>query len=215
MVVCADGVMKLSHYVNCGRTHSLACSEAGLTPAVDTYVSQSTIAAYNAAKAEATGEEPEDACVCQADLTCNRPTAVRAGAVTDIKCTAGIVCAHVVPGRGLFLPSSSPEHYLLYDVLLLQLLKDLAAHGRVLSCFILDINCRFASHFKRRLSPEQQLGVAALTFAVGWLHSKAGHNLQCQLAYNAMYLEDTGRVVGEQAEQLWVRCVCVCVCVCV
>ena len=38
---------------------------------------------------------------------------------------------------------------------------------------------------------------------VGWFHSKAGHNLECQLSKGAMYGEGIGRCIGEAVENLW------------
>lgn len=39
---------------------------------------------------------------------------------------------------------------------------------------------------------------------IGWLHAKAGHNVDCQLQFNAMFGEQLGRNFGEGIEQLWV-----------
>lgn len=39
---------------------------------------------------------------------------------------------------------------------------------------------------------------------IGWLHAKAGHNVDCQLKFNAMFCELLGRCFGEGIEQLWV-----------
>lgn len=45
---------------------------------------------------------------------------------------------------------------------------------------------------------------SGLRFYIGWLHAKAGHNLECQLAFNAMFGVGLGRLFGEGIEQLWV-----------
>ena len=37
---------------------------------------------------------------------------------------------------------------------------------------------------------------------LGWLHSKAGHDMGCQLKFSVLYAEGFGRAIGEKAEQL-------------
>lgn len=183
-------------HCRCGETHSRVMNRAGLLPlrcrylggvghTFDQYLSQ-------------TASQPKDSNLqhtCQADLCCARATASKNAAITDIKCTAGMVCSHAVPGANKFISCCTPEQFALYDVLLYALLKE-----RPVYAFVLDVNCRFSQHFKTRFTPPQ----AVTLFLIGWLHSKAGHGLHCQLEYNAMFAEDMGRCIGEQTEQLWV-----------
>jgi hypothetical protein len=44
-----------------------------------------------------------------------------------------------------------------------------------------------------------------MEFVVGWLHSRAGHKLECQLESCSMFKEGLGRLIGEMMEQIWVR----------
>jgi hypothetical protein len=41
-------------------------------------------------------------------------------------------------------------------------------------------------------------------WVVGWLHSKAGHKVDCQLKFCSMFRSNTGRLIGEMMEQIWV-----------
>jgi Kyakuja-Dileera-Zisupton transposase len=214
LLAVADAVMKLSHYTKCGQTHTQVCAELGVKPLIETYVStdnladlqrrQEQTAGVRSAAAGAVPQADGFDHVCQADLSCARAAALKGGAITDIKCTAGMVCTHVVPGQGLFIHSPSPEHYMLYDVLLLKLGEALSAQGRSLQGFLLDINCRYKSHFRIHHSEEYSKLGDGFLWMIGWLHSRAGHNLQCQMNFSALYKPDTGRCIGEQCEQLWV-----------
>jgi Kyakuja-Dileera-Zisupton transposase len=212
LLVVADAVMKLSHYSNCGRTHTAVCNQLHYHPKIETFVTVANTQKLEELQRQAGVRQDDDVdYVCQADLSCARAAPCKGGAVTDIKCTAGMVCTHVVPARGLFIQSSSPEHFMLYDVLLLTLLDRLAEQNQQLKGFLLDINCRFSSHFKhfiQRNFPDVNayayVGATSFLWMIGWLHSKAGHNLQCQLDFSALFKDGTGRCIGEQCEQLWV-----------
>ena len=74
-------------------------------------------------------------------------------------------------------------------------------HGDVsdLEMVILDINCQFEKHYRSVFPDEKQL-----QFWIGWLHSKAGHNISCKLEKGAMFANNTGRCIGEAVENLWV-----------
>lgn len=73
---------------------------------------------------------------------------------------------------------------------------------RKLEAFFLDINCQYASHLRNLAGAEI---LEELRCHVGWLHSKSGHGLDCQLKFSAMFAKDLGRAIGEDAEQLHVR----------
>jgi hypothetical protein len=142
----------------------------------------------------AAGEVPG----CDAHLTCARPVAAKTGGVTDIKCTVGSVCAsHGVPIKQGFLSGETPEQFAHY-VALLVVLKTLLP---TVTTVLLDINCQFGKHMQSKYPSI----AAGLAFYIGWLHARAGHNIDCQLSYSAAYQTGMGRCVGELIEQLWVR----------
>lgn len=135
---------------------------------------------------------------CDAHLTCARPVAAKTGGVTDIKCTVGSVCAsHGVPIKQGFLSGETPEQFAHY-VALLVVLKTLLP---TVTAVLLDINCQFGKHMQSKYPST----AAGLAFYIGWLHARAGHNIDCQLSYSAAYQTGMGRCVGELIEQLWVR----------
>lgn len=74
------------------------------------------------------------------------------------------------------------------------------ALGLALQAFLLDINCQFSKYLKKN-APSLAIG---MVFYIGWLHAKAGHNLECQLEFNAQFGTGLGRCIGEFIEQLWV-----------
>ena len=65
----------------------------------------------------------------------------------------------------------------------------------------MDTCCQYSAHL-RNLAGQGVLD--NLECYVGWLHSKAGHDMACQLKFSALYAEDFGRAIGENAEQLHV-----------
>lgn len=67
--------------------------------------------------------------------------------------------------------------------------------------FFLDINCQFSKHVAANCGHL----AAGIRFYIGWLHAKAGHNLECQLEFNGLFADGLGRCIGEYIEQLWVR----------
>ena len=74
-------------------------------------------------------------------------------------------------------------------------------HGDVsdLKMVLLDTNCQFEKHYKS-VSPNEK----EVQFLVGWFHSKAGHNVSCQLAKGATFAKNTCRCIREAVENLWV-----------
>ncbi len=64
---------------------------------------------------------------------------------------------------------------------------------------------RYASHGKAVLSTWLGAWADKLKYAVGWLHSKAGHKLDCQLQFCSMYMAGAGRMPAENMEQVHVR----------
>ena len=72
---------------------------------------------------------------------------------------------------------------------------------RRLQGFFMDTNCQYSSHL-RNLAGEDILD--SLECYLGWLHSKAGHDMGCQLKFSGLYAEGFGRAIGENAEQLHV-----------
>jgi hypothetical protein len=144
-------------------------------------------------------------------MTCARETAKHGGSVVDHKNVCGAVCAHAVPVKGVFISSPANENFMQYVALLAVARVGL---GLALQAFLLDINCQFSKHLKKN-APGLAVGVV---FYIGWLHARAGHNLECQLEFNAQFGTGLGRCIGEFIEQLWVRndgpCRCLLVAVC-
>ena len=68
----------------------------------------------------------------------------------------------------------------------------------------MDTNCLYSSHL-RNLAGDSILD--SLECYLGLLHSKAGHDMRCQLQYSGLYAEGFGRAIGENAEQLHVSSV--------
>jgi hypothetical protein len=204
----ADAVLKLSHYTKCGQTHKNVCDELGLFPLRHRYLGlriNKTFQRYvdhpDTAIKRAHAEKVVGPALtsCQADLVAATASAPKNHAITDIKTTAGMLCGHAVPGRDKFISCPTAENYALYDIML-----DSLADERVIHAFALDVNCRYSHHLKICL-PEVYKKIRK--FIIGWLHSKAGHGLACQLKFSGLHVGDgLGRAIGEQAEQLWVRC---------
>lgn len=135
---------------------------------------------------------------CDAHLTCARPLASKSGGVTDIKCTAGSCCvSHGVPLKEGFLSGDTPEQFAHYVALLSVLVPLIPG----VTAILLDINCQFGKHLRNNY-PSLATG---LQFYIGWLHARAGHGIDCQLEYSAVFKDGLGRCVGELIEQLWVR----------
>ena len=73
-----------------------------------------------------------------------------------------------------------------------------------LAGLVLHTNCRFKAHVHLG-SPALSADIAqTLEYRIGWLHSKAGHKLDCQRKFSTMYQSGWGRCVGENMELLWV-----------
>ena len=72
---------------------------------------------------------------------------------------------------------------------------------RTLEGFFMDTCCQYEAHLRN-------LAGAGILDSVecwlGWLHSKAGHDISCQLDFSGLYAEGFGRAIGENAEQLHV-----------
>lgn len=146
---------------------------------------------------------PADVGGCDAHLACARESARRSSGVVDYKNLCGSVCTHAVPIKGLFLTSDAHENFSHYAAML-GVARQMAADGATLprlEAFLLDINCQFSKHLRNNY-PDLADGLRCF---VGWLHAKAGHNLECQLEYSAVFAEGLGRCIGEYIEQLWVR----------
>lgn len=73
-----------------------------------------------------------------------------------------------------------------------------------LQVLLLDINCQFSKHLSRNYPAL----ASNLHFYIGWLHAKAGHNLECQMQFNALLAPGLGRCFGEAIEQCWVGRIC-------
>ncbi|KAL4447657.1 hypothetical protein ABPG75_004876 [Micractinium tetrahymenae] len=194
----ADANAKASHYAACGASTAAAHAAAALPPLASAFFGsvRTIMESYEASQKEpesATGaDEPAS---CEAQLSCARDTA-RAGGQLDERNISGAVCgAHGVPVRGLFMSSPAHEHFGQYSATVAVALALLP----LLAVFVLDINCQFSKHLWRTLP----LWAVRLRFYIDWLHAKAGHNLECQLAFNAMFGEGLGRLFGEGIEQLW------------
>ena len=80
------------------------------------------------------------------------------------------------------------------------LARIIGGYGMVLSGLVLDFNCKFSAHAKNHWCN----AFKGIVFLIGWLHSKSGHKLECQLGFSSMYRPGTGRLVGENMEQVWV-----------
>ncbi|KAL4447653.1 hypothetical protein ABPG75_004872 [Micractinium tetrahymenae] len=133
---------------------------------------------------------------CDANLTCARESAKRGGGVLDHKNVCGCVCHHAVPAKHLFLTSATNENFAQYDAMMwVAVMEELPE----LQELLLDINCQYSAHCRAQLPSV----AARLGFHIGWLHAKAGHNLECQLRFNAMFAAGLGRCFGEGIEQLW------------
>lgn len=140
--------------------------------------------------------------MCDAHLTCSRVDASPGrSSVVDHKNVCGAVCPHAVPVEGTFISSPAHENFAQYVALLGVVQEGL---GLTVETFLLDINCQFSKHLRANY-PRLAGG---MSFYIGWLHAKAGHNLECQLEFNAMFGGGEGRCIGESIEQLWVSKPC-------
>lgn len=140
-------------------------------------------------------EDPQ----CPVEMNCARPTATGRGACVDQKCVIGTTCIHTVPVANGFLTSSHHENFSQYDTILWGHLVHCLPELEVLA---LDINCKYSIHAKRDFAA---CVPPNFVFVNGWLHSKAGHDLTCQLAFSSLFKSGVGRLTGEGIEQLWVR----------
>lgn len=114
----------------------------------------------------------------------------------------GLTCIHTVPVKDGFLSTEFNENFFHYDALIWETVQPTAPSLKLL---LLDNNCKYAAHARNHYSaavPED------FRFNNGWLHSRAGHDLQCQLRFSSLYAEGVGRDTGEGIEQLWVRPSC-------
>ena len=72
---------------------------------------------------------------------------------------------------------------------------------RTLEGFFMDTCCQYEAHLRNLAGP----GILdTVECWLGWLHSKAGHDISCQLGFSGLYAEGFGRAIGENAEQLHV-----------
>ena len=65
----------------------------------------------------------------------------------------------------------------------------------------MDTNCQYSSHLRNLVGGDILTGLKCY---LGWLHSKAGHDMKCQLKFSGLYAQGFGRAIGENAEQLHV-----------
>ena len=65
----------------------------------------------------------------------------------------------------------------------------------------MDTCCRYEAHLRNLAGPDI---LETVECWLGWLHSKAGHDIGCQLDFSGLYAEGFGRAIGENAEQLHV-----------
>jgi hypothetical protein len=204
LAVMADGNQKLTHHTNCGAVINDVHAKLGLPRLSSRYfghldstleaqVHQRSIASRQRRTAEDTDADVD---ACGANLTCARDESYVGVKALDVKCVVGMCCIHGIPAAGLYLSCVTPEQFIYYDILLEELLSK-----KKVDAFVLDINCQYKKHFAK-LHPEL---AHDLQFWIGWLHSKAGHNLTCQLENSALYADLLGRTIGENMEHIWVR----------
>lgn len=143
-------------------------------------------------------EDADELASCEAHLTCARDAAKLGDGKIDERNISGAVCCHSVPIHSLFLSSPAHEHFGQHAATVAVARYSVLPELEVL---LLDINCQFSKYLRREL-PEFADGLRCY---IGWLHAKAGHNLECQLDFNAMFGNGLGRLFGEGIEQLWVR----------
>jgi hypothetical protein len=202
LVVTADGNYKLNHNANCGTKTAQAFREADLQPRFQRFFGKvNSEVAANLKAVHAPAKTHEDEGVCTANLSCARRHATARATELDEKCVVGFSCTHGVPLQGLFLSSPTHEQFRLYDMLLKECAHQENTPSRQLAGLVLDINCQYEAHV-RNLDAEF---ASSHAFLIGWLHSKSGHNLDCQLRYSAMFAPGTGRLIGENMEHIWVR----------
>lgn len=149
----------------------------------------------DAGQADSGAEAGADGGTCEAHLTCARETAKHGGGALDQKNICGAVCCHCVPAKELFMTSPAHENFTQY-VALVAVARE---HLPELAELLVDINCQLSKHLEKQY-PHL---VAGLGCHIGWLHAKAGHNLECQLQFNAMFAAELGRLFGESIEQCW------------
>jgi hypothetical protein len=225
----ADANVKLNHYASCGKTASRALRN--MPPQLGAYTAVLTKAAAELQGDCAAEAGDGEGCLlqwgllwaarcaaqckpltfagdggggCDAHLTCARETAKRGSGVVDQQNIFGAVCCHGVPIKSLFGSSSAYENFSLYAAMV-GTARVLEQTGRLppLETLLLDINCQFARHLKRHYGTLYSHPNPLRCF-IGWLHAKAGHNLECQLEFSAAFADDMGRNIGEYVEQLWV-----------
>jgi hypothetical protein len=101
---------------------------------------------------------------------------------------------------GHYLSGPTHEQFIYYDALIQNLAYIVGTSGLVLSGLVLDFNCKFSAHARKHWLD----AFKGMAFLIGWLHSKSGHKLDCQLGFCSIFKSGTGRLVGENMEQVWV-----------
>jgi hypothetical protein len=146
---------------------------------------------------------------CTTSLHCSRPEANAGQEKFDRHGIVGGVCSHNVPLRGCFMDMPTPEQFVYYLLLLVQLATGTA--GAVKHVYI-DFACRLGKTWERYLRaqggtfPSDVLAQCQnIVPLVNWMHG-ASHNRECQLKCGGRYHKHAGRKVGENAEQLWSMC---------
>ena len=198
----SDGVVKGGHFESRGTSITAAWEEGKLPPINSDFIdgpssAQSMLGRFlDPAAPRGLGDS-----ACTAHLSCSRPVAAGNSTVKDVECFAGAVCGCGVPVKGVFLSCPRSECFAIYDAQLATVEGALRHRGeQQIAALMLDISCRYGPSFRARwpsVLPE-------LRYYVGWMHSRAGHNLACQLEFGGEYATGLGRCIGEAIERLWV-----------
>lgn len=133
---------------------------------------------------------------CHPKLSCARETSSQSG-VSDECGLVGAVCSHGQPLLGMFIAMPAPERFLYYDVLMEQLLSDVAV-----SIMYLDTGCTYSKHvslYGDADAPRPEF------IKVPWWHA-IGHRSQCFLVNSGLYLP--GEWLSTACLQHLSSCVC-------
>ena len=103
----------------------------------------------------------------------------------------GATCSHVIPVKEMMLDMRVPEHWALYDALLLELLR--CCPGMASGVVYLDLACRYRAHWQKLVDKLVTEGVEwvrpewrNLRILLPWMHAQ-GHDHGCQLLNSALY----------------------------
>ena len=163
--VAADASAKLVRYQAAGK------AQADAVPDTNSYVgalADDVLQAYDTSQLQATAREQEKQdqdeeeaaeeaaaqaggaahrpLACATQLHCNRTTA-GSNAKLDFHGAVGLVCTHIIPALGMFLPMPTYEQHYYYDVIFGALL----AMRPDVRFIYLDLACRYIKRFKSML----------------------------------------------------------------